>query len=537
MTLLRSLLLRVLAYLALALWSTWPVAVRPLTTVPGAERTDLWNSLWSLWFFQHQLWDGGYSAHTTLISFPTGGTLLVADPLNALLAAPLIPLLGTAPTYTLLVWLQLTLAGLVAHAFAEELVRRTGAGWIAGVGFATAPVLLSGVHNGTSESFAGGWVALAAWTSWRAARLGGARRVALAVMALLVASLASWYAAVTAFLFAGALLVLPPLGRWLDGLGRRIAVVGLGVLAAAPFAWLVKAASTAPDNLVAIKSDREVMGIRRSTGVADILGFFAPGDFRSPDFRLLSRYGEAFFHCHYLGYVLLVGAALSLWQDRGRERRFLWLAGGLGAILAMGPVLVRDASAWVIFDDRVVPLPYLLLEYLPGFDGLSLLYRLAMATSLALALLAAAGLAGRARWWLAPPAILLEGWLLCPLGGLPDAVDASVSPAVAAIAEGPDGAVMNFPVVGGRNYLYEQTVHQRPVTDTLNFPNNLTSRRVWDRGAAGAGGRRGGASGAGGARGEAVGGTLPRRPRGRGGETGHAQHRGAGHRCQLRPLR
>ena len=38
---------------------------------------------------------------------------------------------------------------------------------------------------------------------------------------------------------------------------------------------------------------------------------------------------------------------------------------------------------------------------------------------------------------------------------------------------------MNFPVVGGRAYLYEQTVHGKPVTGTLNFPNNNTSRRVW----------------------------------------------------------
>jgi hypothetical protein len=48
-----------------------------------------------------------------------------------------------------------------------------------------------------------------------------------------------------------------------------------------------------------------------------------------------------------------------------------------------------------------------------------------------------------------------------------------------ALAGEPDGAVMNFPVVGGRAYLYEQTVHHKVLTGGLNFPNNNASRRVW----------------------------------------------------------
>ena len=38
---------------------------------------------------------------------------------------------------------------------------------------------------------------------------------------------------------------------------------------------------------------------------------------------------------------------------------------------------------------------------------------------------------------------------------------------------------MNFPVVGGRAFLYEQTAHHKPLTGSLNFPNNATSRKVW----------------------------------------------------------
>ena len=239
-------LLRVITYLGLAVWLTWPAAASIGTAVPGAARTDIWNSLWSLWFFQHGLWSGGTSPVTDLINFPDGGVLVVADPVNALLGAPLIPLLGVPATYTLLVLFQLTLAGLCAHAFAEELLLdRDGAipqgtGLIAGVGFASAPILLSGVHNGTSESFAGGWAALAIWLCWRAARLGGTRRVAAAVMGLVVASLASWYTGAVCFFFAAALVVAPPATDLRKHLRARLAVVGLGVLSVAPFAALVR---------------------------------------------------------------------------------------------------------------------------------------------------------------------------------------------------------------------------------------------------------------------------------------------------------
>lgn len=475
------LLIRCLAYVVLAVWSTWPALLRFGQVVPGAARTDIWNSLWSLWFFQHQLRFHGGSFSTELLSSPRGGMLVVADPLNAILAAPFIPLLGVDVTYTLLVFAQLTAAGLIAHTLTAEIAPdKPLAGWIAGVGYATAPVLLSGVHNGTSESFSGAWTALAIWLSWRAARHGGTARVVLAVFGVFVGALASWYSAVVVFLFLGALVIAAPSETWRAQLGARLAVLVLGLVTVAPMAAAFAWASDHPQSLVAIKTPHEMMAIRRSTGPADVLGYFAMGDFRSPDFRVLSRYGEAFFHCHYLGYVLLIGALASLWQAKSRTRAFLWIAAALGFVLSLGPVLIRDGMALIIFGDRVIPMPYFLIERLPGFSSLTLLFRLALAPALALAVLAGIGLGGRRGAWVIPWLILIEGRMLCPLGGLPDVVDVTLSETFTALREAPAGAVMNYPVVGGRGYLYEQTVHQKPVTDSLNFPNNRASRRVWE---------------------------------------------------------
>lgn len=477
--------MRALCYTGLSVWLTWPAITVLGDEVPGAARTDIWNSLWSMWFFQHNFRGGGDVPRTDLINFPDGGILLVADPVNALFAMPLVPLLGLPVTYTVLIFFQLTLAGVCAHTLAEELLlEREGtippeAGWIAGVGFASAPILLSGIHNGTSESFSGGWAALAVWLSWRAARFGGARRVVSAVMGLVVASLASWYTGVTSFFFVLALLIATPRQPWRRNLWERLGILLGGCLAVVPFAVLVGWAAEHPENLVRIKNARELTGLRRSTGVADILGYVTAGNFRSPDFRVLSRYGEAFFHCHYLGYILLAGAILSLWRPAAQRQRFLWIAGALGLLLSLGPVLVRNGQPLVLGVERVIPLPYFLIEWMPGFSSLSLLYRLSMAPALALALLAAVGFAGRRYASLVPPAILLEGWLLCPLGALPDTVEVRPAPSLLALRDAPAGAVMNFPVAGGRPYLYEQTIHHKPVTDTINFPNNQTSQRVW----------------------------------------------------------
>ncbi|MCB9777370.1 MAG: hypothetical protein H6742_02260 [Alphaproteobacteria bacterium] len=454
--------------------------------VPGALRTDLHNSLWSLWYPVHALAQGTLPWHTDLLNPPDGGVLLVADPLGAVLAAPAVALLGLPVAYTLLVWFHLTLSGWAAHRFGEDLAAARGlpvlpAGLFAGVAYATAPVLRAAVHNGSSEAIAGGWAALAAWACWRAARHGGPRRAVIAGLALLLAALGSWYGAVVAFLFAGAFLVVGEPERWRATVGARVGALCLGLVLTAPVAAAVHGAATHPENLVRIKTEKQLSDVRRTTGAADIRGYFAVGDFRSPDFRELSRYGEGFFHCHALGWVVLAAALLSLRRRRGTGA--LWLAALAGLVLSLGPVLVRDGFAWIVQQDKAIPMPYLLLERLPGFSGLSLLYRLGQAPALGLALLGGIGVASLPRAALLSPllavAVLVDGRFLVPLGALPTAVDVRPPPAIVSLAAAPDGAVVNFPVVGGRAYLYEQTIHQKPMIGTLNFPNDRTGMRLW----------------------------------------------------------
>lgn len=461
-------------YPALSVALLWPAALSPVAAVPGAARTDLADSLWTLWFTARQLAAGNLpSSVAGVLNHPDGGTFWPADPLNTLLAAPLTLTFGAAATWTLLAHLHLSFAGLAAHALAREWRSN---GWVAGVLYAIAPITLAHVHNGASEALGGtGWLALAALAATRLARNPSRWRAAGAAAALAAAALSHVYTGALAFLFLAALIAA---AGTLRAAGALVGAGAAGLLIALVPLLHALSLSTAPDNVVGIKSDKEVATIRRTIGAADPEGFWRPGDFRSPDFHQLSRYGEALVHCTYLGWVPLLAAACSLRRRRGAAA--LWLAGLAALALSMGPVLVQNGGPVILDGRRAVPLPYLLVERVPGFSSLSLLWRLAQLTALCLAVLAARAV-GRSRLagLVVVLASLAEVKLASPARSLPGHFDATVRPELRALAAEPPGAVMNFPVVGGRAYLYEQTVHEKPVTGSLNFPNNNTSREVW----------------------------------------------------------
>lgn len=466
----------VAVYFALAVGLTWPAAIAPIQHVPGAERTDLWDGLWSLWFFWVRVSAGEAPYRVDgLLDHPNGGVLWVADPVNAVLALPLIPLFGVAAAWTILVIGHLTFAGSAAHRLGEALSPdRPWAGWVTGIGYASAPMLMAHVRNGATEAVGTGFMA---WAAYRLVRLEAeptTRNAALTAFALGVTALAHWYAAVGIFLLGGLYMLRQ---RGLPRLGVFAGALVLGATLVAPVAFFARAAASAEDNVVGIKSDKEIATVRRTIGAADPVGYVRPGDYRSPDFRELSRYGEQYIHCHYLGWVGLGAALLALRKPRGTG---VWWAGGLtAAALACGPVFAQKGAPVIFPGNLAVPLPYFVIEGLPGFSSLSLVWRLGQLTVLALAVLAGRGVGGT-RWALVvATAMVAETVWISPMAGQRETTDARVAAPILELVSEAEGAVMNFPVAGGRAFLYEQTVHQKPLTGGLNFPNNNASRRVW----------------------------------------------------------
>ncbi len=444
------------AYTALAGVVTWPLVLDPGRTVVGGARTDVHNALWSYWFVAEGLRDGHFPVQTALLNHPAGGRILVADPLNAALAAPLTLAGGPALAYSVTVLVHLALGAWFADAAGRAL---GGRGWIAGVAYAASPIVLSHLQNGSSEAAAVAWLPLAAWLGVRALE-GGVGRVLAAGVALALAALGGgWYAGIGAFVLVGALALCERGGR------RLWPALFVGAALCLPVAYAYHALAAAPDSLVDLKTPESLARLRRTLGAADPRIFWTPGDFRSPDFSRLEQNASDLVHTAYLGVVLVV---LALWRGR---RPALWLAVAACLLLAMGPVLVVGGGP-VAWHGRSLPLPFAALEGLPGFAGLSLVYRIATLAPLALGLLA-----DRAPGWLAP-LVLAETLSLSPARGLPALSPAVPTAALTALAAAPEGAAVSLPAGFARTRLYEQSVHGHPLTASLNSGMNRAGLRV-----------------------------------------------------------
>ena len=445
---------------------TWPLVTNLSGLVVGGPRTDVWNSLWGLWFV-HQV-GGPWPVQTALLDHPSGGSIVVADPLNALLGLPLLGTLGPPATYGLLALLHLTFGGLAANLLGRS---TGGSGWIAGIGYQLAPVCISFFHNGSSEAIATGWLPLACWAVIRAVERGSWGRSLGAGAALAVCALGGWYAGVGSWIFVSGVLVVGWAGvGWKDRVRRLLPGMALALAVVLPTARAVRAVALSADGLVDIKQEADLARIRRTLGAADPRTFVMPGDFRSPDFAHLEGNPGDFVHTAYLGWVLLVLAVVASRRRDGHQGAWWWAIGG-GLVLAMGPLLVIDGKPFGVGARGVgLPLPYLALEGLPGFSSLSLLYRLAAVSALGLAVLA-----DRLRWWWVLP-VVAEVLLLSPVRGLPAITEVYDGAALKAITD--EGAVLDLPPTASRTYLFEQTIHDHPRVGSLNAGINLAGLEV-----------------------------------------------------------
>lgn len=468
-----------LTHLGIAILWLWPSAIQPNSTIPGAERTDLWDTLWSLWYVQQGFLHGKLPLHADgLLNHPDGGLLWPADPLNGLLIFPLLSLMTLPAAWTLLVHAHQVFSGITAYGLCRAVTGNRYTSALGSIIYTWSPVALCHIHNGASEAIGMGWLAAAAWATWNITDTGWRQSIYAGIL-LGICAIGHWYAGVCGFLLGGLLLLSRAQHR--PTATRMIAALALGVLIAAPVAGLSRWASTTKGNLVGIKAEKELRAVRRTIGPADPVAYLMPGDYRSPDFRELSRYSEQFIHSPYLGWTAILLSLAAI--QRSKDRRIWWISLAVGLLLALGPVLARFGEPVILPGRRAIPLPYLAIEKLPGFSSLSLLWRLSQLGVLSLAVLASLGLNDRKHerilTLIFSLCFLAEIRFFSPLAGFPGHSNPSVADPILALRDAPDGAVINFPVAGGRAYLYEQTVHHKALAGSLNFPNNKASMRVW----------------------------------------------------------
>ena len=457
----RTHLLAVLGFAALA---TLLLFAGGVEGVAGHPQADTYNHVWGFWQVAQAVGGGESPLWTSAVGFPEGGALWFIDLFGALWTLPVQWAAGPAVAYEVALWVNLVLAGYAAWLLARNVGGSPPGSALAGVGFAAAPQLLGQLHNGISETLSVGWLPLGLWALLRFWRAPGRRNGLLAGALLCVCGFANFYYG----LFLGLVWVAVGLAGLLRGRFRL--ELGWVVLAALPLVGLLAAfRGTLASSSALVERDPEfVYASLVGHNMVDLLAFFHPGDFHSPD--LLELFDEHLQVVVYVGWVLLVPALIGAW--RSRRARWWGALALVSFVFALGPYLYLGGGYWQLPGGTWVPLPFLaLFELIPIFSPISHAYRFAIPMQLALGVCAALWLRGRWAWALVP-AFLVEALFLSPASWPVERSPVEVPAVYAAIPT--EGAVLDLPVslqvLDRSRYNLYQVSHGRPIPYGLNDP-------------------------------------------------------------------
>ena len=469
--------------------------------VLGHPESDVWKHLWGAWWLNQHLRQGSFSTWTDLQNFPTGGSLYVIDPLNAGLTALLEPLFGLVGAYNAVMAFQVVASALAAFALARWLTGDGRAALVAGAAYGFCPFLLtSGVSSGIAETSNLAWLPLAVLGLLRGLEgRGGWASVGLGGLGLALSAMGSWYFGMTAMVFG---LGLAAWTAWtgappIPGAGRAhwtrpILACGLAALLTLPLALLFAATLKGEGSLLARvdvserlqESSLEFLHRKGNfKNDADLVSYLAPGKERlsmadDVDRRMKSVYA---------GLLVLALALLGL--ARGGPWTRFWGLAVLGmALLSVGPYLNLAPGRGL--PGPWNPLYMLAYHAIPGFRMVAIADRLSIAAQMGLAVLAAAGLAGRLPRGFRGTAlavglaalVMLEVTLLSPVPW-PLPTSPAAMPAVARALAGEPARQGVVPLPLNRSqaslqpgeYYYWQTGHGKPMplALTTRFPQAM----------------------------------------------------------------
>jgi hypothetical protein len=503
------------AYAALAVWFTWPIstAIRTLSGAYGDGPLFLWN----LWWFRHALSSPGLSLfHTDYIFRPVGADLYLhtLTPARGVLALPFLPL-GVVAANNILYLLSFVLAGYFSALLARRLVGWWPAAFVAGVvySFSAYHLARGNGHFNLSEIQ---WLPLYFLLFLRAIEERAARYVAFAGLVLLFIAYVDLYYLSQAvllsalYLFARALPVaeVPRLLR--TAAGRRIPPAAVSARGWARKRFLdagtlalvtsIAAAGFAPV-LIGIRSQLRESGSLlesddafRRQYAANVQGFFLPRNINAPVWQDDWRenlwpvsghwYESGVEGCIYLGIVALALAFIGLWVGRRNPAvRFYALAAFVFLDLSLGPSLhIGEIEYWRAKPHSALLL-YNWLRSLPVIGAVRVASRYTVVVQLAIAMLAAVGIAGladrvaggrrrRLAVGLALAAAALVAWDVYPGRFIPRVLE--VPEGIRRIAHDPRaGTVLELPLSWSSgteskgaqdlDFFFHQAVHERPI--------------------------------------------------------------------------
>jgi hypothetical protein len=391
-----SLLLPPLGYLLVSLVVTWPMLTHLRGWVPGFG--DWGQNMWALWWTRYALLALGQSPfYTDYLFHPEGVTLLFhpLDVSDGLLGIPIYGLCGGDITYNLMIWLSFVLGGWGTYLLALYLTGHRGASFVAGLIFVMAPYHFLRIDLGHLNLSTIQWIPFYLLFVLKFMRTGRKQSAVLAILFLVLNALNSWYYVIYCGLTSLALIFWTTnqslRSQFLPRLGRIVLVLTISIAILLPL--LIPMFSLLNTTTLIGEHDP----LRHSV---DLYSFWVPG----PPSTWATWFEDVWisYAAHdrepgasaYLGYTVILLALLALVGKRRRRQAIWWWIIALGfALLAMGPHLQIDGQ---IYD---IPMPYQVLsQFIPAFSITGIPGRFVVMTSLALAILAAYGLANLVDW-------------------------------------------------------------------------------------------------------------------------------------------
>lgn len=482
----------------LAIGLTWPVALYPDTLLVGHPGNDTWNHVWGYWWVSESLANGEWPRHTSLLSYPTGGTLYFIDTIQVVLSYPVIRLWGPAVAFNLVLIFGLALSAFSAWLLARHLTSDGIAAYVALVIYGASPHLLGQAYNGISETVCAGWMPLTLYflirlmespTWFRALALGIAAGLCM---------LTSWYYGLFAALGSAILLMWhgarqPYVVDWRGFAPRVLASLGVAGAMIWPAFRAFQSSLGAEDALVT-RDPEFVEASLLNHNITDVVALVRPGKTPSPD--LFALYGEELLIVIYIGWVGLFFAGAALWWTRSKKRWAPWVwLGLLFAMFSLGPYL-NVGGEYLEYGGKKVPLPFLAFyKAMPIFDRISHPFRFVVGLNLAVGLVASIGfrhlLRHRSQRFRTMCVSILAVLVLCETRfGSPASIpiptsDGRIPEAYTEMTQDPvEGAVLDIPLtvpnLERAIYVWYQSEHGRPVPWGLNdpMPKRLLENRL-----------------------------------------------------------
>ena len=392
-----------LSYLLCSLVFTYPLVLHLTTHVPGEVEGDVPVYIWNLWWMQQALSEGISPLFCDYIFAPYGASLAFHAFvfLKAFIAIPLQWFCTAWTAYNMLILATFALAGWGMFLLARHLTGDSRAAWLAGLVYAFSPYMLTR-GTGHLNYLSGEWIPLYALCLIRLLETRERRWATGGGLCLLLTAYCEYY-----YLIYLTLFTIFYLGwrLWRDRaevldrvfLTHFALMGGIAAVGFAPILWVLF--GTAQSGYL-----YGGWGASAKLG-ADLLAFVTPppgsllyGDLGAGLYEVFSG-GNAVEGTVFAGYAvlgLLATCVLRLRSDRAVQP-WLWLTLAF-FLLSLGPLLHIGGDFVFGFGPVrfAVPLPYVVVRYLPLIKGARVAARFDIMVALGLAVLSAYGL----RYWL-----------------------------------------------------------------------------------------------------------------------------------------